>query len=239
MQKLIYLVLFVSGAFGTKAQSDSEYQRPSLIVAVTGGYENDCDLTANVQLELKDSTLIPFNEGSTFEMRLDLKKHNIKLEPGSYRILYSSKISGLIEFQILNIEPNNTETVLEVNFEFLSCCLLDRGKYLIFERRQIDIIKLNCENLDFVFENISESENSFKIIGIYTDSTELNLAFERATKVKQELVAMGVSERRLKIETQFKKTRLTSTSFEIYPPDDEFCNLEKCEIGVLIEKISD
>jgi len=241
--KILLSVYFSILSFVVFNQDNSNsFISPKLIIVMGAGhyYHDYCSRNTSVFLELKDSTLIPFNEWSSFETRLDLAHAKINLSAGKYRLLLMEKQIDTIEIQVFNIDFNNQDTSLMVDFDLLKCCHKDIGHYLLFAKGTDSIINKECHNKSRIVEQAKQHQGHFKVITIRHDSCSDLTEMHRTATINTLLaVQANISADRLIHEQSDKVPIGLYHPYAVYKQGSyEECLLEQsCEIGVIIEYI--
>lgn len=113
-------------------------------------------------------------------------------------------------------------------------CTGTQGLIVNFDKVSNVIVETPCDSLKFIAEYIqSKSEEPFAVIGISTVKSDKarKEAEKRAKRTREELIALGVDKKRLKIYVSYFKAPADGehTDWPFYPPHYTY------EIGVYIQ----
>lgn len=243
MRFKITLLLFFIGILNVNGQNKSWNTGPKYIIAYHGGFCSGTELSetssGNSYLKTNDTTLIPFNEHSTFEDRLNLKSIGLMLDTGYYEVLFIDNNLGRMDSAQFYIDSYDQTTDVEINYDFYLCFQGINTNYIHFDSTSLTIIDSPCNNIDSIYSEIMSSNSTVELTGITWDNCSEELANQRALKVYALLTDLGVPESKLKIQESVNLKSILSRNtfghFIIYPPDDNDCFLNNtCQQGVRI-----
>jgi hypothetical protein len=190
-----------------------------------------------VFLEVDDTTLIPFDEFSTFEMGLTLEKP-IFLSSKTYRILLH-KDNEIIQIRTFTKDSVSKHGDLVVSFEFNRCCYSGNVKHVFFLKDSLVISDTYCSDKKSILQFVSDRKGLIELIGVQNDSLSLDEIQERIKFLRNFLISNGIEKSRIvlieALETDKKVNSFLRGSeyLVVYPENDD-----KEDIGVLI-KISE
>ncbi len=187
----------------------------------------------NVFFELDDTTLIKFNESSTFEKRLSLNKP-IKLEKNNYRIILKTDSNETLHIQsFLKDSVINGRIVIDLDQVYRRCCRNGFERYVFFEKKSSQIQETFCDDKKAINDLIANPNVTIELIGLINESTNETLAYSRINNVKILLLELGIKKE--KIIHSIKSDYLEKNGFNgserllVYPD-----KLQKEELGVLV-----
>ena len=234
LRNIILLLIF--GCIGKLSFSQNDlYQGPNFFIAMTWGYSFDCEENGNAYLQLQDSTLIPFNEHSTFEDRLVLDDR-ISILPGNYRILFITKESGILESISFTVTSDHRGEPIEVEFDSLTCCQATIGTYLLFEQDSIKNAESVCSGIENFISRLNQDSLKYEIVAIFNDQISQELAEKRIETIKSVLVENNVNTSELLFRTERRQiVPYFHIGNIVYDPDECLCCPERlCQTGIVL-----
>ena len=192
MNKLLIVTLLI---LSSNIIFSQEIEKPYLNEIIVLGPGNDIDTWCqkeNIFLELNDSTLIKFNESSTFEKRLILATP-IALKNETYRIILKNTNNENIQIKTFKKDSVKNGNII-LDFSFPRCCLKKQNeKYFFFIKNTTQVVDTYCDKENESLKISSNLKSKFKIIGIGYDSLDLKLIELRINNLKLKLIEIGVN----------------------------------------------
>ncbi|NOQ72876.1 MAG: hypothetical protein GQ574_12775 [Crocinitomix sp.] len=205
---------------------NNRYLTPNVIYCSNIGHLNSYEYPdsrpSNSYFELNDSTLIPFNEHSTFEDRLDLDEIGFEIDTGHYRVLYIDDEYGVLDEGRIYFSANKDENYFYLSFAFIKCFLDESEQFLHFTVGNNELVSDYCRNIDSLIITINNSVNKYEITGITSDRISAETANLRVAVVYDSLIRSGIAaDRLIKNYTSISETSLGYEKYyELYPPED-------------------
>jgi len=217
---------------------DETFVGPNFFIAMSWGYSYDCSESGNSYLELNDTTLIPFNDHSTFEDRLLLDR-KISISPGNYKIHFITDENGIIATETFTITAEHKGETIFVKFDSLKCCQSSFGTYLMFEKDSSYSTESHCSGINPLVSKIQNDSANFNVIAYYNYNISETLAKERLENLKSILVSKNVKLTNLTFEIEFRENLpfFPNGGNIVYYPDECLCCDERpCSPGIVLVK---
>ena len=245
--KIITLLFCLISTLNVIGQDNLRNSGPTYIIAFNGGFCSQGEFcvtsSGNSFLKINDTTLIPFNEHSTFEDRLNLRKIGLMLDTGHYEVIFIDHNLGRIDSAKFYIHSYEQKFDIEIKYDFYFCFQGLNTNFIHFDSTALTIVDSYCNNLDSIYSEIMESGTTVELTGITSDNCTEELANQRVLKVYNLLTNLGVPKSKLKIHESVNIKAIPGRNinghFMVYPPDDNDCFWNnRCQQGVrIVQKV--
>ena len=227
---LIICFLIISKVLFT--QNNSVIELKEIYVLGPGDNVDTWCKPENVFFEFDDSTLIKFNESSSFEKRIFFK-NPIKLDKNNYRIILKNNSN-----EILHIHTFSKDSVknggIVLNLDYRRCCRNGFERYVFFDKNSSQIVETFCDTKKVIIDLITNSNLAIELIGLIGDSTNDSLAYSRINNVQILLLELGVKKENIiqsiKSDSPQQNGYNGSERLLVYPD-----KMQQEELGVILK----